>query len=352
MSPSSSSSVYEAWKISVLSILLSRFGVVAGLLSLVVSLLLLLPEISFGEDSTAVAAAAAATSKVDRAECQMWAKLENKTLPLQNQGHANCSTNKKCTGFHCEGMYQVRPCGRWEQVLRILMAFAISFLRIPHHFPRRTNSKTGKKLFPYYHSYYRSFDGLAKKKMLSFFFSNLLLFLRFLTRTTIKYLLLPETQEVTQPAFFSFFFLQRVCDGGGEGSKDIFPPLCAVEAAFLFLCFPPFSSPSKPSSYPPRRICCVLLAPCSVRAPIQPEPPHHLFWSCCLVLCASQSRPSFLPSFLPQEFLPLLLVLHREGHSLALPRISTGVDIYEGTKSLWFPRVNDPLEGGGRKRKL
>ncbi|TRY68627.1 hypothetical protein TCAL_15087 [Tigriopus californicus] len=39
-------------------------------------------------------------------ECQMWANLENKTLPLQNQGHLNCTTNDHCTGFDCVGMYQ------------------------------------------------------------------------------------------------------------------------------------------------------------------------------------------------------------------------------------------------------
>ncbi len=42
----------------------------------------------------------------------MWAKLENKTLPLQNQGHANCTTNERCTGFHCDGMYQVK----WRKI--------------------------------------------------------------------------------------------------------------------------------------------------------------------------------------------------------------------------------------------
>ena len=45
--------------------------------------------------------------KDDRPECQMWSKLENKTLPLQNQGHANCTTNDECTGFTCNGIYQV-----------------------------------------------------------------------------------------------------------------------------------------------------------------------------------------------------------------------------------------------------
>ncbi len=43
-----------------------------------------------------------------RPECTMWSKLENKTLSLQNQGHANCTTNEQCTGFSCDGLYQVR----------------------------------------------------------------------------------------------------------------------------------------------------------------------------------------------------------------------------------------------------
>ncbi|XP_040564665.1 uncharacterized protein [Lepeophtheirus salmonis] len=41
-----------------------------------------------------------------RAECMVWAKLENKTLPLQNQGQAKCLTNKECSGFTCTGVYQ------------------------------------------------------------------------------------------------------------------------------------------------------------------------------------------------------------------------------------------------------
>ena len=45
--------------------------------------------------------------KRHRAECQMWGKLENRTLPLQNQGHADCSVNAECTGFMCKGQYQV-----------------------------------------------------------------------------------------------------------------------------------------------------------------------------------------------------------------------------------------------------
>ena len=45
---------------------------------------------------------------MQKPECQMWAKLENKTLPLQDQGHANCTTNSDCTGFTCKGIYQVR----------------------------------------------------------------------------------------------------------------------------------------------------------------------------------------------------------------------------------------------------
>lgn len=44
--------------------------------------------------------------KRHRAECQMWGKLENRTLPLQNQGHADCSVNAECTGFMCKGQYQ------------------------------------------------------------------------------------------------------------------------------------------------------------------------------------------------------------------------------------------------------
>ena len=60
---------------------------------------------------SAMAVAAAASDSEDskkRAECDMWSKLENKTLPLQNQGHANCTTNPDCTGFSCKGIYQVR----------------------------------------------------------------------------------------------------------------------------------------------------------------------------------------------------------------------------------------------------
>ena len=45
--------------------------------------------------------------KRHRAECQMWGKLENRTLPLQNQGHADCAVNDECTGFMCKGQYQV-----------------------------------------------------------------------------------------------------------------------------------------------------------------------------------------------------------------------------------------------------
>lgn len=58
---------------------------------------------------SAMAVAAAASDSEDskkRAECDMWSKLENKTLPLQNQGHANCTTNPDCTGFSCKGIYQ------------------------------------------------------------------------------------------------------------------------------------------------------------------------------------------------------------------------------------------------------
>lgn len=65
----------------------------------------------FGAAMVAVAAAGSESAELDskkRAECEMWSKLENKTLPLQNQGHANCTTNADCTGFSCSGIYQVR----------------------------------------------------------------------------------------------------------------------------------------------------------------------------------------------------------------------------------------------------
>lgn len=52
------------------------------------------------------AALATSTEGNKKAECEMWSKLENKTLPLQNQGHANCTTNPDCTGFSCKGIYQ------------------------------------------------------------------------------------------------------------------------------------------------------------------------------------------------------------------------------------------------------
>ena len=53
-----------------------------------------------------------------KAACEMWSKLENKTLPLQNEGHANCTTNDECTGFNCKGIYQV---GR-KAGIRIILA--------------------------------------------------------------------------------------------------------------------------------------------------------------------------------------------------------------------------------------
>ena len=43
----------------------------------------------------------------ERAECIMWSHLENKTMPLQDQGHATCKTNKECSGFVCEGQFKV-----------------------------------------------------------------------------------------------------------------------------------------------------------------------------------------------------------------------------------------------------
>jgi len=54
---------------------------------------------------------------MSKRECQMWAKLENKTLPLQDQGHANCTTNPDCTGFTCKGIYQDRGLNFGLQVL-------------------------------------------------------------------------------------------------------------------------------------------------------------------------------------------------------------------------------------------
>ena len=60
-----------------------------------------------GQDSSSSDDSSSSSSVKHRAECAMWAKLENKTLPLQNQGHANCTTNEQCTGFECLGMYKV-----------------------------------------------------------------------------------------------------------------------------------------------------------------------------------------------------------------------------------------------------
>jgi len=44
-----------------------------------------------------------------RAECVMWSHLENKTMPLQDQGHATCRTNEECSGFTCEGQFKDSP---------------------------------------------------------------------------------------------------------------------------------------------------------------------------------------------------------------------------------------------------
>lgn len=49
------------------------------------------------------------TDKSTRAECVMWSYLENKTMPLQDQGHATCVTNDECTGFTCDGMFKEKP---------------------------------------------------------------------------------------------------------------------------------------------------------------------------------------------------------------------------------------------------
>ena len=64
------------------------------------SFIFLVTVLSFGHGMDA--------DMMQKPECQMWAKLENKTLPLQDQGHANCTTNSDCTGFSCKGIYQVR----------------------------------------------------------------------------------------------------------------------------------------------------------------------------------------------------------------------------------------------------
>ena len=45
----------------------------------------------------------------ERAECVMWAHLENKTMPLQDQGEATCTTNDQCSGFSCEGEFKNNP---------------------------------------------------------------------------------------------------------------------------------------------------------------------------------------------------------------------------------------------------
>jgi len=44
-----------------------------------------------------------------RAECIMWSHLENQTMPLQDQGHATCTTNDQCSGFSCHGEFKENP---------------------------------------------------------------------------------------------------------------------------------------------------------------------------------------------------------------------------------------------------
>ena len=58
--------------------------------------------------AAAAASGEGGEGEMKAAACEMWSKLENKTLPLQNEGHANCTTNEECTGFTCKGIYQVR----------------------------------------------------------------------------------------------------------------------------------------------------------------------------------------------------------------------------------------------------
>ena len=54
-----------------------------------------------------VGAAGADLTGEQRAECLMWSHLENKTMPLQDEGHATCRTNDECSGFTCEGQFKV-----------------------------------------------------------------------------------------------------------------------------------------------------------------------------------------------------------------------------------------------------
>ena len=54
------------------------------------------------------AASGAEMREEERAECIMWSHLENKTMHLQDQGHATCRTNDECSGFTCEGQFKVR----------------------------------------------------------------------------------------------------------------------------------------------------------------------------------------------------------------------------------------------------
>lgn len=49
------------------------------------------------------------SEKGKKPECVMWSYLENKTMPLQDQGHATCVTNDECTGFSCEGVFKKQP---------------------------------------------------------------------------------------------------------------------------------------------------------------------------------------------------------------------------------------------------
>ena len=48
----------------------------------------------------------AASETEEREECVMWSHLENKTMPLQDQGHATCITNDQCSGFSCDGEFK------------------------------------------------------------------------------------------------------------------------------------------------------------------------------------------------------------------------------------------------------
>lgn len=78
-----------------------------------------------------------------KAACEMWSKLENKTLPLQNEGHANCTTNDECTGFNCNGIYQGKELSFG---MRVLPCQSTPGIEIYGHAPQ-VNSKNFSHIF-------------------------------------------------------------------------------------------------------------------------------------------------------------------------------------------------------------